>query len=273
MPRAYPSRLLVIALRLLFSLLLISPLALRAAVATEYLLGAGDTVRVSVYQNPDLTTEARIAENGSISFPLIGAVKLGGLSVPAAEQRIAGLLKDGRFVLQPQVTVLPLQMRSNLVTVLGYVNRPGRYPLDTPGIRLSDMLATAGGVASTGADIVTLQTSRDGHSQRRSIDIPRMFESGSGADELLAPGDIIFVGRAPQFFIYGEVQRPGAFRLERDMSVMQGLATGGGLSARGTARGLVVHRRSADGKLQVLTPTMDDRLQPDDVIYVKESLF
>jgi polysaccharide export outer membrane protein len=75
------------------------------------------------------------------------------------------------------------------------------------------------------------------------------------------------------FYIYGEVQRPGAFRLERDMTVMQGLATGGGLTIRGTEKGMRVHRRGADGKLQIIEPKLDEPLKVDDVIYVRESLF
>ncbi|MDB5799660.1 MAG: polysaccharide export protein EpsE [Rhodocyclales bacterium] len=258
---------------LLYGLLLMMASVASAAGNAEYLLGAGDVVRVTVHQNPDLTTEARISENGVISFPLIGSVNLGGLSVTAAEQRIASQLRDGRFVLQPQVTLLPLQMRSNLVTVLGNVNHPGRYPLDSAGLRLSDMLAMAGGVMPTGADIVTLQRTVDGKRQTRQVDIPRMFRPDGEGDEVLMNNDTIFVGPAPTFYIYGEVQKPGAFKLERQMSVMQGLATGGGVTLRGTVRGLVVHRRSADGKLLVVTPGLDDILQPDDVIYVKESLF
>ena len=74
-------------------------------------------------------------------------------------------------------------------------------------------------------------------------------------------------------YIYGEVQRPGALRLERDMTVMQALATGGGLTLRGTEKGLRVHRRAADGTVQVLTPEMDDVLREGDVVYVRESLF
>ena len=74
-------------------------------------------------------------------------------------------------------------------------------------------------------------------------------------------------------YIYGEVQRPGPMRLERDMTVMQALATGGGLNLRGTEKGLRVHRRDADGKLQVIEPKMDDLLRDGDVVYVRESLF
>ena len=75
------------------------------------------------------------------------------------------------------------------------------------------------------------------------------------------------------FYIYGEVQRPGAYRVERDMTVMQALAQGGGPTLRGTESGLRLHRRDKDGKLQELQPELTERIQPDDVIYVRESLF
>ncbi|MBX3687182.1 MAG: polysaccharide export protein EpsE [Rhodocyclaceae bacterium] len=245
-----------------------------AAQDAEYALGAGDIVRITVFQNPDLTTETRVSENGTVTFPLIGNVELGGQTIAKAEQTVASKLREGGFVLKPQVNILPLQIRGNQIAVLGQVNRPGRYPLETFNTRLSDMLATAGGIAASGADTVVLIGVRDGKSVRREIDLPTLFAAGSDADnEVLSGGDVIYVHRAPVFYIYGEVQRPGAFRLERNMSVMQGLATGGGTSARGTVKGLQVHRRDADGKLQVIEPKMDDLLKPDDVIYIKESLF
>jgi polysaccharide export outer membrane protein len=86
-------------------------------------------------------------------------------------------------------------------------------------------------------------------------------------------GDVLWVDRAPMVYIYGEVQRPGPMRLERGMTLMQGLATGGGLTQRGTERGIRVHRKTPDGKIQVVQPGMDDVLVDGDVVYVKESLF
>ncbi|MBP6224168.1 MAG: polysaccharide biosynthesis/export family protein, partial [Rhizobacter sp.] len=94
-----------------------------AAAAAEYRLGAGDLVRVTVYQNPDLSLETRIGEAGNTSFPLLGSVKIGGLVVSAAERLIADGLRNGGFVKQPQVSVLVLQVRGNQVSVLGQVNR------------------------------------------------------------------------------------------------------------------------------------------------------
>jgi polysaccharide export outer membrane protein len=242
--------------------------------APEYRLGAGDVVRVSVYQNPDLTLEARISEAGMISYPLLGAVKLQSLTVGQAEKRIADGLRNGNFVRQPQVSVLVMQVRGHQASVLGQVNRPGRFPIETADLRLSDLLASAGGVAPGGAELVTIVGTRDGKPFRREVDLPAMFRSPQReGDVVIENGDTIYVDRAPLAYIYGEVQRPGPLRIERGMTVMQALATGGGLTQRGTEKGMRVHRRGGDGKVQVIQPSMDEPLRDGDVVYVRESLF
>jgi len=241
---------------------------------SEYRLGAGDAVRVLVYQNPDLTLETRVAETGVISFPLIGNVRIGGLSVSAAEQLIADGLRNGNFVKQPQVTIVLLQIRGNQASVLGQVNRPGRYPIETTDMRLTDLLATAGGVAPTGADLVVLTGTRGGKPYRLEVDLPSLFSANSTASDVLVQnGDVLWVDRSPLVYIYGEVQRPGPMRLERGMTLMQGLAAGGGLTQRGTERGIRVHRKAADGSVQVEQLAMDAPLKEGDVVFVRESLF
>lgn len=240
----------------------------------EYRLGAGDTIRVNVFQNPDLTLETRVSENGTVTYPLIGEVKLGGLGIGEAERTIAGKLRDGGYVRQPQVNILVTQVRGNQVSVLGLVGKPGRYPIETFNTRVSDMLASAGGIAPTGADSLIITGVREGKSFKKEIDIPSLFMGDNSPQDLeVAAGDVIYVHRAPMYYIYGEVQKAGSYRLERDMTVLQALAQGGGLTARGTERGMRLHRRSGDGKVSVLDPKMDQTLQPDDVIYVRESLF
>ncbi len=254
--------------------LLLLPPALAAERNAEYLLGPGDVVRVSVFQNPDLTLESRVAESGAISYPLVGDVSVGGISVSDAEKKIAQLLKDGGFVVQPQVTMQLVQIRGNQVAVFGWVSKPGRYPLETAETKLSDVLAQAGGVVQGGSDEVVVSGARSGRAFRQAIDLPAVLTHGSTADNIvLRNGDVVYVARASVFYIYGEVQRPGAFRLERDMTIMQALATGGGLTPKGTQRGLRIHRRDADGQLKVIEPSLEDVLKPDDVVYVKESIF
>ncbi|MGE0312093.1 MAG: polysaccharide export protein EpsE [Lautropia sp.] len=240
----------------------------------DYTLGAGDVIRIQVFQSTDLTVEARISESGVISYPLLGVVKLAGLSPQQAENLISTRLKEGRFLQNPQVTLNVLQFRSQQVSVLGNVARPGRYPLETTGMRLSEILSVAGGVNERGADSVILMTTRDGRPQRLEIDLVEMFTSGDlSKDVILQAGDTVFVNRAPNYFVYGQVQRPGQYALDRGMTVAQAIAKGGGLTLRGTDRGIRLHRRFGERNIQILEPKLDDPIKPDDLIFVRESIF
>ena len=248
--------------------------ALAASPTAEYRLGAADVIKISVFQNPDLTLETRISESGQIAFPLIGSVEVGGLSISDAEGRIAARLRAGNFVRSPQVNILLLQLRSAQVSVLGQVGRPGRYPIETVGLRVSDMVAIAGGVVTGASDVVSLVGTRNDKPVRWSVDIDALLQLGvDGDNPVVLDGDTIYVARAPVVYIYGEVQRPGIFRLERNMTVLQGLAQGGGLTPHGTERSIRIHRRDETGVLQVIQPSLTDPLQRDDVVYVRESLF
>ncbi len=245
-----------------------------ATPAAEYRVGAGDVLRIVVFQNPDLTMETRVTDAGVVSYPLLGSLRLGGLTITAVEKLIADGLRNGNFVRQPQVTVALLQVRGHQVSVLGQVNRPGRYPLETGDMRLTDVLATAGGTASSGADVVVLSGQREGKPFRLEVDVPTLFaDGGRDKDPVVLNGDVVWVERQPIVYIYGEVQRPGPMRLEREMTLLQALATGGGLTPRGTEKGVRVHRKAADGSVTVMTPGMTDKLREGDVVFVRESLF
>lgn len=261
--------------RYLWLLLLATGMALaQSPQRAEPVLGIGDVVKITVYQNPDLSVEARVSERGEINFPLIGAVTIGGLSVSQAQTLIEKRLRDGGFVLKPQVTIQTTQIRSSQISILGQVAKPGRFPIEIVGSKVSEMIAAAGGVLPGGADVVTLVGNRDGKPVKLDIDLPLILQSGrADLDVTVENGDIVYVDRAPSFYMYGEVQRPGQLRLERGMTLMQALAQAGGLSARGTQRGIRVTRKDASGAEQVLELKMNDRIERDDVIYVKESIF
>ena len=251
-----------------------STAAAPATAPNEYRLGAGDVIRVTVFQNPDLTLEGRLTEAGIMSYPLLGNVRLGGLSVTAAEKLISDGLKTGNFVKQPQVTLVVLQVRGNQASALGQVNRPGRYPIEVADLRLSELIATAGGIAPTGSDFVVVVGTREGKPFRYEVDLPTLFAPGArDKDIFILNGDIAYVDRQQLVYIYGEVQRPGAMRLERDMTLMQVLAAGGGLTLRGTAKGIVVNRKDPDGSTKTIEAAMTDKLRDGDVVFVRESLF
>jgi polysaccharide export outer membrane protein len=248
--------------------------AQQALAQQQYLIGPGDILRISVFKNPDLSLDARVSDAGNLSYPLIGSVPVGGLTLSAAEKKLADMLKEGGFVLNPQVNILVTTALAGLVSVLGEVKTPGRFAIEAAGGHLSGMLAVAGGIAPTGADIVIVSGLRAGKPFRREIDIVAMSLGSNAADDiLLSGGDTLFVNRAPLFYIYGQVQKPGQVRLERGMTVMQALAAGGGMTGKGTSRGIVRHRRDASGKVKEEGVSLDDDVRDQDVIYVKESLF
>jgi len=239
----------------------------------DYRMGTGDVLRITVYGQPDLATEARVGASGNISFPLIGDVKLAGITPAQGEAEIAQRLSKGGFILEPFVSLNVVQYRSQQISVLGRVNRPGKFTLEKVS-RISDVLALAGGISGDGADTVTLMRTRDGKPEYREIDVIALFKpGGEDSNVLVQDGDIINVARQPVFYIYGEVQRPGTFRLEQNMNLVQALSLGGGVTARGTQKGIRILRRDANGGMQELEARLADPVKKDDVIYVKESLF
>jgi polysaccharide export outer membrane protein len=260
----------------LMSVMLMVAASAHAAPQGDYVLGSGDIIRISVYQNPDLTLDARISEGGAVSYPLLGTVKIGGLSVSDAEKKIATGLRDGNYLKQPQVSILVAQVKGNQVSVLGLVNRPGRYPLEMANTKLSEVLAAAGGlVAGSASEVVVVTGVRNGQIFRKEIDFPLIFAATNAADDMIMQnGDTVYVDRVPYVYVYGEVQNPGTKTLQRDMTLLQVLASSGGLNLRGTEKGIRVHRRDPKtNAVEIIQPGMNDTLKKDDVVYVKESLF
>jgi polysaccharide biosynthesis/export protein len=245
-----------------------------ASAQTAYQLVPGDILKISVFKNPDLSLDVRVSESGTIGYPLIGTVPVSGLTLPAAERKIAQMLQDGGFVINPQVNILLTEGFGDLVSVIGEVNKSGRYSVESAGHHLAGMLAAAGGISPNGGDIVTVTGVRNGKPFRRDVDVVKLSSSGESADDIeVYGGDTVFVARAPLFYIYGQVQKPGQYRLEGGMTVMQALAAGGGVTGKGTQRGIVRRRRDASGKVKEESVSLDDSVLDKDVIYVKESLF
>lgn len=242
--------------------------------AAEYLLGPGDVVKITVYGRPEMTTIARTSEAGSITFPLLGEVAIGGLNVKAAEIKLAELLQTRNLIKHPQVSLNVEQYGSQRISVLGQVNRPGKYAVDSPTSTVVDLLSMAGGLNTHAADTIAIIKQANGKRDKHEIDLVALFQQGDMTQNItVANGDIIFVPRMSMFYIYGEVRTPGTYRLEKNMTVMQAISVGGGLTERGTERGVAIKRRSEDGAIKTLKVQLSDLLQPADVVYVKESMF
>jgi polysaccharide biosynthesis/export protein len=261
---------------LAISLFLLCVAVARAQQTADYRIGAGDILKFNVFQQPDLSIEARVSDSGSISFPLIGSLKIQGLGTNEAEKLIEQKLKSGNFVQNPQVTLNVMQFRSVQVSVNGFVNRPGRYALEQNSMRISEVIAMAGGaIPGGGADTVVLLTERDGKAARIEIDLVELFASGDRTMDIqLRAGDSLYVNRAPVFYIYGQVQRPGSLPLDRGMTIAQAIAKAGGITLRGTDKNFRIQRRNKAGVIEWIdNGKLEDMVRPDDLVFIKESLF
>ncbi|CAI8782587.1 polysaccharide export protein EpsE [Methylococcus capsulatus] len=240
--------------------------------AGDYRLGPGDVVRISVFNYPELAIETRISQTGNITFPLTGPIAIGDLTAAEAEGRIAGKLRQGGYISDPHVTVVVSQFKAREVAVMGQVRNPGKYPIERQS-RVLDMLAAAGGV--TTADAGDTATLLRANGEKLVIDLNALFEGSAGQNPEVAAGDTLFVPKAPQFYVYGEVQRPGAYRLQRGMTVSQAISAAGGLTPRGTDTwpAPIVKRRDANGVERETTVDGSYALQPDDVLYLRERWF
>lgn len=244
--------------------------SLAQAATSDYRLGPGDLLRVNVFGSPELSGEVRVSESGFITYPLIGQVQVGGKTPAEVEAQLVSQFTSGGYLRNPQVSLLVVEYRSQKVSVLGHVTKPGQYSLQSAS-RVLDVLAEAGGpVNEEAADVATLMR-KDG--TKATIDLTALFSGDPAQNHAVAGGDTVYVPRAPQFYVYGEVQKPGMYKLERGMTVSRAISKGGGITPRGSERRVVIKRRDKEGKEQLYSARGSDLLQADDVLMVKEGLF
>jgi polysaccharide export outer membrane protein len=248
-----------------------------AAAATpednEYRLGPGDVVKITVYNNPDLATETEISSGGKISFPLIGDVAIGGMTRSQAEKAISASLGKGKFIPNAHVNLLVAQYRSQQISVMGEVNKPGNYPINKP-TSVAEVIAMAGGITPKGSKVITIiQKDANGRALEQEIEMKRLLPGGDAANLRLGYDDIVVVPPMPVFYIYGEVRQPGAYPIAPEMTVRQALSVGGGLTIRGTERGIRMERKGKDGKLFTRRVELTDRVRPNDVLHIPEGWF
>jgi polysaccharide export outer membrane protein len=239
-------------------------------------LGPGDQLKMDVFGRPEMDGTMYIGDDGTIRVPLAGAVSVSGLSPAQAGQKVEDALKKGQFLVNPHVTFTVLVSRSQRVSVLGEVRVPGRYPIES-NTTILDLLAQAGGATERGGDIVyILRPDSSGTLQRTPVDLKGTLNTQDGAPaafQTLRAGDSLFVPAAAQFYISGEVRTTGVLRLDSGMTVVQAIAKAGGVTERGSTRRVSIKRKNAQGGYSVISAKPDEKIQPDDVITVKERIF
>jgi polysaccharide export outer membrane protein len=263
-------RKLRLAFGILLPLLAMWPLWSHADQA--YRLGPNDVVRISVFGQPDLSTVSRLSENGSVTIPFAGEVRLSGMTAREAERKLTQILANKQIVKSPQVAVFVEEFESQKVAVVGQVGKPGMYSL-TRGSTLLDLISEAGGLSEDAGDVAIITRKRSTMDNPVTVDLRALLEGATAVPEpKLVDGDRVYVPKMEQFFVYGEVNKPGAYRFEAGMTVMQALSVAGGLTDKATERGMKIHR-SKSGVEQVVPAQLTMQIEPNDVIQVKESLF
>lgn len=239
-------------------------------------VGPGDVLQITVYGQPDLNSVVTVDTHGSISAPFLGTLHVDQESPSTIARQIEDGLRRGGYLSNPTVSIEVRQVNSRTVSILGEIQRPGRYAI-TNRLSLLELLALAGGVKpDAGEDITVIRRSPD-NGKRSQIEVKlnsKIVPSQTVQDLDLQSGDIIYVPAAPLFFTYGEVGKPGAYPMEQGMTVMRAISLAGGLTPRASDRSITIKRTDkTTGVVQSLPAKLTDTIQPGDVIHVGERWF
>jgi polysaccharide export outer membrane protein len=246
-----------------------------ASAQTSYQMGPGDEIRLTVYGQPDLTTESQISGDGTVEIPLLGPIQIAGRTTAEASRFIADYYIRAKLLQDAHVNILITEYRSQSVSILGKVNTPGKVVLDGP-LSLTEALASAGGVAETGSErLILVRTNAEGKQERQEFDLQQLLNHQADDSPIvwLKDGDTLYVPVAGRFYVSGEVRSPGMYPLDRGLSVMQALGVGGGLTPRASDRALKLFRKQPNGSVKELRAKPDDQVLDGDVLVVGESLF
>jgi polysaccharide biosynthesis/export protein len=246
-----------------------------------YRVGLQDEVKITVFDEPDLSGMYRVDADGTISFPLIGHVAAAGSTVSELQQQIIKMLAAG-FIRNPQVRVEINQYKSQFIYVIGEVRSPGKMAMTSANMTLLEALALAGSpTANASNEVIVVHPNRPdgsgdpaGDTEGTRITVNRKdLELGkAGQDVVLQDGDIINVPSAQHFYITGMVRNPGTFVLDPGITVQQAIALAGGLNERGSDRRIKVSRL-IKGKLVEIGIELEDRVQADDTIIISGRFF
>ena len=258
-------------------LLLFFALSSSGAVAAgnDYQIGPGDVLRISLYDHPDLTTVVRVDNDGYILFPLAGRVRIGGLTTANASETITEKLAAD-YIVNPQVSVFVEEFRSKKVFIIGEVVRPGLYELSGP-TTLLELVSKAGGLTrGAGRNATIRRAGANGGAEEKSIEVNVADLLQSGAESVDIPlldGDSVTIAKAAVIYVTGQVNRPSAFTVEPDTTVIKAITMAGGFTQL-AAQSKIKIIRKINGVEQVIEKVaLHEKLMPEDVMVIPESFF
>ncbi len=249
-----------------------------------YKVGIDDVLDISVLGYDNLKTVSAVTTDGSISFPYIGTVYVKGLSVSDIEKEISKRLANG-YIKYPVVSVSLMNSKSVKFFVYGEVKNPGKFSLED-NMTVLKAISAAGGITPDGlyGNIKLKRKKNDKNEYEEiTIDLKNTKEGITNSDMPIQPDDILIIERNKNFFVYGEVSRPGKFTLEYGTTVLKAISLAGGFTKYGSPYRVKILRtvpgkmgyedikidikgavRGLDGK--------DIRIEPEDIVVASEGV-
>lgn len=250
-----------------------------------YQIGATDVLGIKVFGEEALSNKYTVDSDGSITFPLLGRIQVAGKTTREIEEHVTKLLEDG-FVNRPQVSVEIASYRSRSIYVIGEVRNPGRYTIEGP-MTLLEVIGEAGSTTPAASNTIIVQRYKEGMAaavaapampgDEKSAEVMRVsledLRAGRlSANILLQDSDTIIVPPAERYYVSGFVKQPGSFVLRPGMTVRQAITEAGGISERGSARGIKIVRKDKNGKEIELDADMSTLVLPNDTIKIRQRL-
>ncbi len=247
-----------------------------ARAATDYPLGPGDELAITVIGEDAMSGQFRIAPDGSVSIPFAGPIGVDGLTIDEATTALAAHLS--RTVLKrPQLVATIAVYRSREIEVAGAVAKPGTYPATSRVATVRDMLVAAGGLVDISAPRAEIHRDVAGERRVVEVDLERLFNGDVAADFELRGGDRLYVPPAESVFVDGQVAKPGAIAYRDGMTLMQAIAQAGSTLSTARAAGVYILRGTEKIPVNVRRIQRGDdadvALRPSDRVYVPESAF
>ena len=257
-------------------LLLSAPVNLRAQNET-LLIGRGDLLHLQVYDTPEMEQHARVTDSGTIPFSFLGTVSVSGLTPAQAAEQIEHRLRAAGIMLHPNVSVRVEAYATQNASVMGQVQKPGSYEIDT-GRKVVEVLAMAGGLTDIADRHITIQ--RSGAAQQK---VEYYYSNSALAalseDPMVYPGDTVVVPRAAVVYVLGDVSKPGGYPINTNnssMTVLQAIAVAGYANHTAAVGKSKLVRKTPTGVQEIDLPVgamqkgklPDIALLPDDVVYV-----
>lgn len=262
---------LKITLRLVLPILLVLLNTLLAS-GQEYLVGPGDVLSITVYDNDDLKAKVRVSSNGTIVMPLLGQVNVNKLTVAKITEKITGLLADG-YIVNPQVNVFVDEFRSKKVVVLGNVRNPGLIELNGPTTFL-ELVSKVGGFDKDAGDTATIKRVGNDKDNVIVINLVSLVKGGDLSQNIqINDEDTVYVSASGMCYVTGQVTTPGTYPCGEGATVLKLVTLAKGFTGKASKSGIDIVRMEGDKKTILEDVSLDTPVKHNDVIVVPESFF